>query len=365
MAALVSLAVVAAFGNAAAFHGDAKSPDLVIFGMGGSGTRGVKEMMQHLGILTCHAANAAGDNVHTMGSHTYIKDLLLAAEGHVSEMKGYMSSKVFHEAVQAEVTGAQNTLDCVIKDNGLSVEDNATVFKWGYKNPRHLFVLPVVDKAFRGEQKMLAVARDPRDLCSGRNQGQYHLYGDFVKAPTGFEDVRSSERMNTSAFSDEHSALQIRLGIAGDAATWISYKRQNPQWKTHISDCMLFWSHVWSSILQEYKQRENFLVVRIEDLVIHEPTPSSKSYETLRHLMDYVNVSSRADQMLQELSIAHSHTNSYMGHHYNVSQEYVNTLEREVASYNGPVHETMKALGYGVEHYGMVKPTHPRVIFPL
>merc|ERR1719188_1707995 len=66
-------------------------PDIVIFGVGDSGTRGVKEMLEHLGVVFCHEVNKAGDSMwHIMD---YIPSLLSSSNGHVSEAKGYASSK--------------------------------------------------------------------------------------------------------------------------------------------------------------------------------------------------------------------------------------------------------------------------------
>lgn len=49
---------------------------------------------------------------------------------------------------------------------------------WGFKGPRQLFMLPVLAEAYRRPAAigpadttvLLAVARDPRDICTGVNQ---------------------------------------------------------------------------------------------------------------------------------------------------------------------------------------------------
>jgi len=46
-------------------------PSVVIFGIGDSGTRGVKVAMQNLGVHMCHSTNPSQDNLKTMVTQTH------------------------------------------------------------------------------------------------------------------------------------------------------------------------------------------------------------------------------------------------------------------------------------------------------
>jgi len=323
------------------------APDIVIAGIGDSGTRGVRQMMEHLGVAMCHYVSVNDDNLHTFGTNKYITPLLEAAGGSVSQAKGYMSSDVFNESVQTELYGARRTHDCAIQDVGLNENALPADFKWGYKNPNHFFLLPVMDAAFHGKQKVLAVARDPRDLCTACGPNLSYL------APA----------CGLPGRSPPVESLGDGVGPPEDLKTWATMSALSvsvDKLKPHKS-CMLFWSHVWKSILQEYFHKDNFLVVRIEDLVIHDPT-SNKARETLQHVMRYVNISPGMHEIQRELEVAHQYKDSYMGHHYNMTETYRTNLEDETATYTGIVHDVMRALGYHTHHYGLTEPDHPRVI---
>jgi len=110
------LAVLGAFlACALQIHDEAAIPDIVIFGVGDSGTRGVKAMMENLGVAMCGMTNPSGDNLNTMETHKYISELLLEANGRVSARKGNWSSPSSKRAIEAEVRGAQKTWECIEK----------------------------------------------------------------------------------------------------------------------------------------------------------------------------------------------------------------------------------------------------------
>lgn len=303
-------------------HGKAATPtpNVVIFGIGDSGTRGVKLMMQHLGISMCSQSGPnTGDNALTKPAQEYVPSLLEAANGRISK-EGYMSSTVFNKAVLAESAGAQNTLDCIIEDMGLTNASLPIGFKWGFKNPQHTYLMPVMDVAFHSKHKMVMVARDFRDLCTSDNLGQYLTYGEIV------------------------------LGEIVDRS---------------LAQCMRFLASVWASVLHEYGDNENFLVVRVEDLVMPDPTASNTSQLILKRVMEHAaDISPSTEQIQEELKEPHAHRDSYMGHHYGMTLAERTTLEIKTASYAGEVHEVMKALGYRTHHYGLIDPSHPRVLSP-
>jgi len=190
--------------------------------------------------------------------------------------------------------------------------------------------MPVMDMAFHSKQRMLAVARDPRDVCSGQNQGQFTIFGEQVKLP---DDLR----LKTNDSVQE---------------TFVT---------TELGACMEFWANAWASVLHEYALIDRFLVVRIEDLVIPDPATSNASHTILKRMMKHAGLSPSRDECQKQLEISHRYANSYMGHSY-VTAESQDKLEHEVASYTGIVHEVMQAFGYNVDRYGLDGPRHPRVL---
>merc|ERR1719401_3338457 len=102
------------------------------------------------------------------------------------------------------------------------------------------------------------------------------------------------------------------------------------------------------------------MIVRIEDLVVHDPIISSKSAEAAACVMATVDISAKADDLIQELEIFHGYRHEYMGHSTNTSRrlmtpEIRQDLEAEFALYTGTPHEVMQALGYNVSHYGLTE----------
>merc|ERR1719401_1348932 len=171
-------------GNHSKLHGKPAIgiPDIVIFGVGDSGTRGVKEAMEHLGVTFCpEDMNSAGDTRwHTM---KYIPELLEGSDGHVSEAKGYKSSSIWKQASKDVFSKSQQIWQCAIDDQGLNSDSLPTSFRWGWKNPKWIYLMPVLDSLFGRKQQMLAVARDPRDICTGKNNEQFMRLGEMVKGP--------------------------------------------------------------------------------------------------------------------------------------------------------------------------------------
>jgi hypothetical protein len=349
-------------------------PDIVITGVGDSGTRGVLELLEHLGVTMCPEKHKQGDNYWTKPPQLYIPDLLISAGGRVNDMKGQLSSPAFGHAVQRELDGASKTLECSIIANNLTQGALPANFKWGYKNPRHFYMLPVMDVAFGREHKVLAVARDPRDICTGSNRHQLWRFGGYVSTPVDLEDFRAAM---TKAMPVEERAASPRpppppgVNISGGTSTllkdciWVGDSRGSCVDLAELKSCMEFWASVWSSTIKEYADSATFRIVRIEDLVVPNPVTSIRSTETLELIMKYVGISSDSATMQAELEHAHSYKDRYMGQREEWSAQDRATLEAETASMMpGLVHEVMLALGYNLSHYGLVTPAYTHVISP-
>ena len=114
--------------------------------------------------------------------------------------------------------------------------------------------------------------------------------------------------------------------------------------------------------MNEYDQHEKLLVVRIEDLVIHDLITTIEGRTTVERMATHAGISPSAEQLLQQLNLTQEQRDSYMGQLF--SDQERQHLEHKVASHEGPIHDVMRKLGYNVESYGRTTPQHPRVIAP-
>jgi len=114
--------------------------------------------------------------------HQAVRDMLNQTNKQppqLSAMRALYPRK-FQEVVQCEHNASQIVLDGI----NANTDDDKSVF-WGYKNPRHSYILPALFGAFGSNTAMIFVVRHPYDICSGRNQKQFHSYGlNFASART-------------------------------------------------------------------------------------------------------------------------------------------------------------------------------------
>lgn len=124
---------------------------------GGSGTRVIVNILQHVGFYMGVRVNEAGDSgpmeqiIHRWHER-YLTRALTAAES--DEMVSF-----FHHHVAR---------------HRLAIPDETMM--WGWKNPRGIFFLPLYFQEYP-ELRYVHVIRDGRDLAYSRNQGQT---GDFA-----------------------------------------------------------------------------------------------------------------------------------------------------------------------------------------
>lgn len=301
-------------------------PSVVILGLGDSGTRAVKVTLESCGLLFCDQTNAEEDNSFTRGSHKYIAPLLNASGGQPNDPQGYAQSEYFQEAVVEESKGAKLTRHCIAhRYNKSWIEP----FPWGYKNPAHFMLLPIIDAVFHSGQRFLAVARDPRDVCMGDNQGQLGSYGALV-LKDGIQDAL-------------HGTKRERREVA------------------YSHDCPLYWATVWNASFSLYRHRQ-LKVVRIEDLVVHSPTKSSRSYSVMECVLEHARLSPKPHKVLSALNKMHAFAGSYMGGHFDSLSERTTVEERFSTRTDKPIiHTMMSVMGYGTDHYSLLRPTDKHV----
>jgi len=289
---------------------DIVHPAVIITGICDSGTRGVTDALMNLGLKVCKKTL----HPHTLDSDltnpfTKIHKILASSEG--LHFKKQEKADLFEEAVTFEREAAKKTRQCIDEESGTSTG------LWGYKNPDHIFLLPVLDKAFNHTAKYLIVARDPRDVCTAENQIQYNTWGK-----------------------------QVLQG--------------------QTDDCYQFWAMTWKEVLDNYGSSNAVKVVRIEDLVMPDPSRSTISKKTLRRTLRFIGISPKPRRIKAKLKQMHKFAGEYMVHHYDMTDEDRQKLLLQVSSRpqtdNDLLFDIMGQLGYNTSKINLTTPKAGMVI---
>ncbi|WP_198005607.1 sulfotransferase [Thioalkalivibrio thiocyanodenitrificans] len=135
-----------------------RTPPLVIAGTGGSGTRLVALMCQHAGYHLGSRLNQTLDAIDFYDFHErWLTDYLAGTLSHSRE-----------EAMRRELLDVVATFhdDLPAGHHG----------PWGWKAPRSMLLLPLLDNAIAG-LRFLHVVRDGRDMAYSANQNQLQKHG--------------------------------------------------------------------------------------------------------------------------------------------------------------------------------------------
>ena len=150
------------------------------------------------------------------------------------------------------------------------------------------------------------VARDPRDICTGNNQGQWHEIGGGHK--------------------------------------------------NDLAPCLAWWASTWSRILEGDGAMARFAIVRIEDLVLPDPTArGAASVDVLACVTRQVHGMKgyTLPTAVRALGTMHNHSASYGGSdltkaaRLRLEQKFADTVER-----SPQVGRIAEALGYGLTYGG-------------
>jgi len=281
-------------------------PTVLIAGIGDSGTRGVEDLLLHLGLNICekslHPDTLDGD--YTKGARQYYAPILQASRGSISSLQ--QKAAVFQTAVEAEKQGAAQVAECV-------KEKKDPPGPWGYKNPDHVVALPVMDNAFQNKTKYLLVARDPRDICTAHNQAQVNLFKTYFQ------------------------------GAGHD-------------------DCYQYFATLWRRVLGAYRGSGRVKVVRIEDLVrppdAHESRP--KARRVVKDMLRFLGISKKSKAAIDhQLNLMHKYKDEYGGHHYSMGPDDRDRILLQVSQRrnNKDLFNAMSLLGY---HRGKFLLTQPK-----
>lgn len=299
-------------------------PDLVIVGLGDSGTRAVTSMMEGAGLVLSETRTEAADNVLTWpATGKYATSLLDAAEG-VFSPDGYRRNATLwkHATDSLKLTTMATGLSIVAQNYELAPRK---VF-WGLKNPADYLLMPLYDEITSNYSKYLFVVRDPRDF-------------------QGFPP----------------SLLQSAANTAHLQNSLMNFETFGPHMKAskNLTDYWGYWSDIMSSVLFHYEKDARLKIVRIEDLVVPDPAEQLTSYHVLDCLAAHAGLPRPPAESFRALQESHSHLDSYMGRHQRMTDEdrarQETSLWQRVQA-DEKVAGVMERLGYDLENYGMRRP---------
>lgn len=190
----------------------------------------------------------------------------------------------------------------------------------GVQNPLHAYLQPVLQELYGDRTLALLVARDPRDICTGKNQGQFHALRDVQAGCDG---------LNSSC----------------------------------VGDCFDWWAGFWRDLFLGDGSMTRFLVIRIEDLVTPNPKRSSTSINALGCIARQLGMKYSREPAVQALSEMHVHASSYLG--TKRLMEAPNQTRAAISAVAAPgrthLHTIMQLLGYGIDGYHLIQPGSTRV----
>jgi hypothetical protein len=145
------------------------SPPIVVGGVGGSGTRLVVKVLETMGVSMGAQRNASED----------AKFFVPVYDNHINK---YLTGKLDAESLVSDLCTALNA------HVGYSTSPN----RWGWKNPRCIYLLPLLDQLFAG-MSFIHVVRDGVAMSTSSNQAQLHKHGPLV-IPEEFQKLSQSEQ---------------------------------------------------------------------------------------------------------------------------------------------------------------------------
>lgn len=300
-------------------------PHIIIAGLGDSGTRGVRDLMDAVGVGMCSCTNPSMDNNLSFPVHDCVDNLLAGGNGVVS-MKAFMKAEEpWERTLRAMKASMLLTGECARRTSRRASPHSV----WGYKSQRHIYLVPVIQHALASlsgpRTLMLLVSRDPRDICTGKVHG---------------------------AAGAETEMLGRAYGYDG-------------------SSCLGWYSAMWTSMLPELggdafqdSAAASLAIVRIEDLVVPVPEKGSTSEHILKCIMRRVHLAPSHRKKIQGgLAMMHAYRTSYLGMGGHGNERHLTNIGNGVESHT-EMHGVMQQLGYKVDEYGLDEPASARVITP-
>jgi hypothetical protein len=173
-------------------------PPVVIGATGGSGTRMVHGVLEKAGLFmgAPEKLNHAGDAMEIEPLLDNVINPILAATGSLDyEVAGLPPSLA---------ASARSELACSVDRFLRDLPDKTT--RWGWKNPRSMYVLPLIADLFP-EARFIHLVRDGRDMATSDNQNQPRKH---YRALFGTEPKTS----------DPNASIQLWMAANLGAAAW-------------------------------------------------------------------------------------------------------------------------------------------------
>lgn len=166
---------------------------IVIGGIGGSGTRLVREIVVATGVWMGGMVSRKGDSLELYFFHNRFLNPLLSDTRRVD----YRMTDV-SPPVRRSTTDALSKALSILRGRSKSPSD-----AWGFKDPRSIYVLPFLNHLLPGFV-FLHVIRDGRDMVLSENKrqlGLHHaaLFGEPPNADLGLAQARLWNVVNTGA----------------------------------------------------------------------------------------------------------------------------------------------------------------------
>ena len=157
---------------------------VVIGGTGGSGTRVLHDLVSQAGFFMGTRLNGSNDALDFTGFLDIYVDLVLEVAG----SPAIEFEQMPRELSRGAQTDFQESAERFLRDKPISAN------YWGWKNPRSMFVLPVIQSVFP-TFRFVHLIRDGRDMALSANQNQLRKHGLAILAD-GSDDlgpVRSAQ----------------------------------------------------------------------------------------------------------------------------------------------------------------------------
>jgi hypothetical protein len=147
---------------------------IVIGGSGGSGTRAVARFLTAIGVQMGEYLNCSADALAFVDALDALINPILENTRSLDYDPHGLPVDLAARAVEMIRSAAD--IHCA-----RSVRDG----RWGFKNPRHMFLLPILNRAFP-KFVFVHVVRDGRDMLFSENRNQFHRhYTDLFGRPAG------------------------------------------------------------------------------------------------------------------------------------------------------------------------------------
>jgi hypothetical protein len=176
---------------------DQAPPPIVVFGIGGSGTRAVAQILSAAGVHIGPRLNKASDS-HVI--HRFLRkwsDSYLEQSGWVDAFASDASAPLPGPADPRITADLERAL--VDQRAGIPADDA----RWGWKHPRSAYLLPVFQQVVP-DAHTVQLVRDGRDMAYSGNQNQLAVFGelllgDLAGRPEPVRSIALWDRVNLAA----------------------------------------------------------------------------------------------------------------------------------------------------------------------